>query len=700
MPPVATDHPTRTEPQMNTETATLMVGVDVGGTFTDGIAIEPNGKIRLAKVPTTPQNQAEGVLEVLQALGAEPARIKTLVHGTTAGTNALLERKGARTAMVTTAGFRDILELGRRERPQLYGMYGATAPLVSRDFRHEVTERVDASGEVVTALDEQQLRRLLTDLADTEAESLLIAFLHSYANSAHEKRAKEIAASIWPNAYITASSDVVAEFREFERFGTGAVNAYLQPVIDRYIGALVENLNRSGYERELVIMQANGGMMTAEVARTQSVNTVLSGPAAGVIAAKALGEVTGNPDIITCDLGGTSFDVGMIVGGQPLVTNDRDIAYNVPVRIPTIDIRTIGAGGGSIAHVNAGGLLQVGPESAGARPGPIAYGRGGTEPTVTDANILLGRLPSTGLTGVETDIDVDLIRRRVQATVGDPLGLGVEESAEAILRVVNDKMAAATRLVSLERGFDPRDFTLLGFGGAGPLHAVELAAELSVPEVLIPHSPGILCAMGCQVAHVRQDYVQTISERLNDVSESAFDQVLQRHAATGRASVIAQGVAADDVRIEHIAEMQYEGQTHSLFVSLDGVTVPAELEQRLAQAYRDRYGIDLDGYVPRLVNIRSVVGGDRGAFDLRQLSGLQETTNADVDACILERRPAYFSGAWHETPVYERHVLPTGVRTDGPAIFAQSDSTTVLPPEWSAVSDGWGNLRISRKDTK
>jgi len=673
-----------------------MVGVDVGGTFTDGIAIQADGSIRLAKVPTTPENQAEGVISVLAALGADPCDIRTLVHGTTAGTNALLERKGARTALITTEGFKDILELGRRERPQLYGMYGQTVPLVSRELRREVAERVGADGAVLTALDEDELRQVLEQLVTTGAESLLIAFLHSYANPSHEERAREVATSIWPNGYITTSADVVAEFREFERFGTGAINAYLQPVIDRYVGSLVDSLEGAGYAEDLIIMQANGGMMTAEVARTQSVNTVLSGPAAGVIAAKALGDLTGNQNVITCDLGGTSFDVGMIVGGQPLVTNDRDIDYNVPVRIPTIDIRTIGAGGGSIARVNGGGLLQVGPESAGARPGPIAYGRGGNLPTVTDANVLLGRLPSHGLTGVDGDADMDRLRDRMREVVGDPLGLSVEEAAEAILRVVNNTMAAAARLVSLESGFDPRDFALLGFGGAGPLHAAELAAELSIPEVLIPHSPGILCAMGCLVARVRQDFVQTVSKRLSEVTDGELDAVLERHAATGRASVTHQGVPVDGVEVRHVAEMQYEGQTHSVFVDLEGAADSPQLESLLVHAYRERYGVDLDGYVARLVNIRTSVQGDRAAFDLRQLAGVATAPDdVSLDDRLIERRPVYFSGHWYDTPVYDRHSLQADQSISGPAIFAQTDSTTVLPPGWTAQSDKWGNLRIS-----
>jgi len=682
--------------QLTGQDPTLMVGVDVGGTFTDGIAIQRDGTIRLAKVPTTPENQAEGVMSVLAALGADPCDIRTLVHGTTAGTNALLERKGARTALITTEGFKDILELGRRERPQLYGMYGQAVPLVSRELRREVPERVGADGAVLIPLDEDELRRVLAQLVATGAESLLIAFLHSYANSSHEERAKEVATSIWPNGYITTSAHVVAEFREFERFGTGAINAYLQPVIDRYVGSLVDSLEGAGYAEDLIIMQANGGMMTAEVARTRSVNTILSGPAAGVIAAKALGDLTGNQNVITCDLGGTSFDVGMIVGGQPLVTNDRDIDYNVPVRIPTIDIRTIGAGGGSIARVNAGGLLQVGPESAGARPGPIAYGRGGDLPTVTDANVLLGRLPSHGLTGVDGHVDMDRVRDRMREVVGDPLGLSVEEAAEAILRVVNDTMAAAARLVSLERGFDPRDFALLGFGGAGPLHAVELAAELSIPEVLIPHSPGILAAMGCLVAHVRQDFVQTVSKRLSEVTDGELDAVLERHAATGRASVTRQGVPVDGVEVRHVAEMQYEGQTHSVFVDLQGAADSPQLGSLLAQVYRKRYGVDLDGYVARLVNIRTTVQGDRGAFDLRQLAAVATAPDdVSLDDCLIGQRPVYFSGHWYDTPVYDRHSLQPDQRIPGPAIFEQTDATTALPHGWTAQCDKWNNLRIS-----
>jgi len=535
---------------------TVHAGVDVGGTFTDAIAIdEATGAVHVAKVPTTPENQAFGFLESIRSMAIDLPDINWLVHGTTVGTNAALEKKRAACGMITTEGFRDVVELGRRDRPQTYGLFGTFEPLIPRERRIEVAQRMDAFGEVYEPLDEAAIEAGIGRLLALGAESLLIGFLHSYANPAHERRAREIAERLWPNPYITTSADVLGEFREFERFTTASLNAYLQPLIHRYVSRLREELQKGGIRRDLAIMQANGGIASADLAWQRAVGTVLSGPAAGVVAASHISALAAFENVITCDMVGTSFDVGVIVGGEPVVSHDRELEYNMPVRLPIIDIHTIGAGGGSIASVNAAGILQVGPRSAGAVPGPIAYRRGGTEVTVTDANVLLGRLANENLLGVEGAVDLDELAASFESQLGEKLGLSGVEAAAAVLKIVNDNMAGAMRLVTLRRGHDPREFAVFGFGGAGPLHATALARELDAPKVLVPYLPGIACALGCIVADVRHDFVQTVGRPVDEVERDEVAAILAEQAAAGRELLAADGVAVRNVEVVHEGDL-------------------------------------------------------------------------------------------------------------------------------------------------
>jgi N-methylhydantoinase A len=429
------------------------VGVDVGGTFTDLVAVEPaSGRFKVGKVPSTPDNQARGVLDGLGRLGVELHEVSAFVHGTTVGTNAVLERKGVACGLITTQGFRDMLELGRRTRPNPYGMTGSFEALIPRELRLEVPERMTAAGEVFRQLDEDAVRAAVTALAKAGAEALVIHFLHAYANPAHELRAAAIARELWPNQYITIGHEILREVREFERGSTAAVNAYIQPLMARYLSRLSGELARHGLEHELLVMQGNAGTMTARGASVQAAQTVMSGPAAGALAAARIGTAAGMRNIIGCDMGGTSFDVTLIREGKPAISAEKDIAYGVPVRVPMIDIHTIGAGGGSIARVTAAGLLQVGPDSAGARPGPICYGRGGTEPTVTDANLVLGRLDPAGMPGVDSPVPVETVRAVLVEKIGRPLGLDAVQAATAIIAVATNHLAGAIRMVSVERG--------------------------------------------------------------------------------------------------------------------------------------------------------------------------------------------------------------------------------------------------------
>ncbi|HCP34190.1 MAG TPA: hydantoinase, partial [Deltaproteobacteria bacterium] len=496
-----------------------IVGVDVGGTFTDLILIdEQSGGVRISKVPSTPENQAFGVMSALKKSSAILPDLNILIHGTTVTTNALLERKVSRLGLITTRGFRDVLELGRRTRPKPYGLTGSFECLIPRNLRLEVQERIDSDGEVLEKLDETEVRKAVQTLLELGAESLVIHFLHSYKNDSHEKEAEAIARELWPTSFITRGSALVSEYREYERGTTASINAAVQPVLNRYISSLREALKDEGYSRELLVMQGNGGTVSSNIVTEDAVKTVMSGPASGVMAAAFTAGQSGFMNVVTYDMGGTSCDVGLIVEGIPQVSSELEIEYAMPIHVPMVDVHTIGAGGGSIAWVNDAGLLQVGPESAGAQPGPICYGKGGARPTMTDANLVLGRLNPEKLLAVDNPVFLEKVRELLMKEVGHPLGLkDAEATASAILRIGNTNMAGALRLMSLARGHDPRDFVLFAFGGAGPLHATALAREMGIPRVLVPMRPGITNAVGCVAADVRHDYVRSINLPLEHV---------------------------------------------------------------------------------------------------------------------------------------------------------------------------------------
>ena len=668
-------------------------GIDVGGTNTDLLMVDADtGTFRVAKVPSDVEDQSGGVMSALEAAGADLAAVGSVIHGTTIATNAVLERKGARCGLITTRGFRDVLELGRRTRPRNYGMTGSFEALIDRELRLEVDERMDARGRELVPLDEEQLRAALGQLRDFGAEAVVIHFLHSYTNPAHEERAAEIARELWPNDYVTISSEILREVREFERGSTAAINAFVQPVLSRYLGRLSDRLGAAGFPHGLQVMQGNGGIMAAEIAERTPVQTVMSGPAAGAIAAAHIGHQAGMANLIACDMGGTSFDVSLIRDGVPAVTAEKDIAYGVPVRVPMVDIHTIGAGGGSIAFVDAGGILRVGPESAGATPGPVCYGRGGTRPTVTDANVMLGRIDPAALSGIDAASGRDAVERALVEHVGRPLGLDAREAAAAILAVAGNQLASAIRLVSIEKGHDPRDFALFPFGGAGALHAVALARELGVPRVLVPRFPGITSALGCVLADVRHDFVHTLWRRLAEVDPADAESVLAAQAAEGRALIERERVPITGVEVIHEADLLYRGQSHVFRVAVPGRGFTHEgVAAALAERYKERFHIELHEMRPVLASLRTTVIGRRRAFDLELLGGASaEAASAEPVA----RRAVYFGDESVETPIYARERLGPGARITGPAIVQQSDATIVIDPGATATLDRLGNLVI------
>lgn len=672
----------------------VIVGCDVGGTFTDLILHDPaNGGLKLAKVPTTTANQAHGVLAALEKTGKSANGIDLFIHGTTATTNALLERKLAKCGLITTRGFRDVLELGRRTRPNPYGLIGTFLPVIPRDLRLEVTERMDAEGAVVQPISEDEVRQAARDLLDRGAEAVVIHFLHSYANPAHELRAAELVREIWPNEYVSAGHQIIGECREYERGVTAAVNGSVQPILHRYLNKLETELKARGLKQELLVMQGNGGTASSSIVTHAAVHTVMSGPASGVIAAANTASAAGFPNVITYDMGGTSTDVALIQDGVPLVSSELEIEYAMPIHVPMVDVHTVGAGGGSIAHVNEAGLLQIGPKSAGAIPGPICFGRGGTEPTITDANLVLGRLNPNRLLGVENTTTLETVEQALQRHVGNALELSGAQAAEAVIRVANDKMAGAIRLVSLSRGHDPRDFVLLAFGGAGPLHAAALARELGIPKVLIPARPGLTNALGCLVADLRHDFVRTINKPLPLVDQADLHAVLEAHVREGREILERENIEIDTVKVFHTADMQFQGQTHILNVAITGGAPKIEdLHQAFAEAYWSRFRVALPEIKPVLANLHTAVIGRRKPFPIDALRSKEPA--ASVDLARIEVRQVWFEDGWLATPVFDRDRLPLGSAFLGPAILEQLDATTVVHPGDRVEVDGFGNVII------
>lgn len=672
-----------------------VAGVDVGGTFTDLILVdELSGGVTLAKVPSTPANQAQGVMAAFNAVTDSLGDVRVIVHGTTVTTNAMLERKISRCGIITTAGFRDSLELGRRTRPQTYGLMASFVPLIPRNLRCEVNERIDAEGRVITELDEEAFLTQVEKLIDLGCEALVIHFLHSYINPIHELRAEEIAAKIWPNNYISVGHKLTSEFREYERAVTATVNAAVQPVLDRYLSRLRDELMGMGYGEDLLVMQGNGGLVSSRVITEKAVNSVMSGPASGVSAAVYSAGAAGVSHVITYDMGGTSCDIGIIKNGMPEVSAELDLEYAMPVHVPMVEVQTIGAGGGSIAWVNEAGLLHVGPRSAGAMPGPICYGRGGSQITISDANLILGRLNKDKLLSVTNPVPLERLRSFMDDQIGKPLGLSVEEAAAAVLRICNDKMAGAIRLATLTRGYDPRDYALFAFGGAGPLHAADVAREIGIPKVLVPPRPGLVNALGCIVADIRHDFVASVNRRLESIEDTELKSILHRQIAEGKKAVSKELVQLETVEIKHRAFMKYQGQTHELiipFSSIDATKVG--LAAAFAAAYWDRFQTALPHMKPVLVSLHTAVFGRRKQGRLDTLLG-DLAVNISVANAQVGQREVWFDGGWVTTPVYGREALPVNAFLQGPAIIEQMDTTTVISPGDAVTIDGLGNMLV------
>ena len=667
-----------------------VIGIDVGGTFTDLYCVDSkSGAERILKVPSTPDDPSRALLDALRAAEVDPRELEALLHGTTIATNAVIERKGARCALVTTRGFRDILELGRRDRPLMYGLQGIQQPLIPRDRRWEVTERVDYRGNVLVPLDDAEVRALAALLNEQDVAAVVVSLMHAYANPAHEERIAGILREANPRWEVVTSTGVIREYYEFERTSTATVQGYLQPLVSRYAKNLQQKLADWGYTRDVLIMQSNGGLSPLSQLGNRSAYIVRSGPAAGVIAAGGLAREAGFDKIITADMGGTSFDVAVVIDSEPRIAEKTDLDFRVPLRLPMIDVHTIGAGGGSIASLDRGGILEVGPRSAGSVPGPICYRRGGTEPTVTDANLVLGRIAVDSPIGGKGAISLDLEgARNAFAKLGAELGLGVEQAAEAVLAVVNLRMAGRIRLISIEQGLDPREFAMVAFGGAGPMHGAALIREVGIRTELVPPYPGVLCAMGCAIADVRYDYSQTFEQRLDRADIRQIQEVLKQQRAAGEAQLRKADTPHESVDVAHFADMAYAGQIHALRVPIQANWDTERMTQAFVEKYQAEFGNTLGNIPAVVVNLRTRVVGTRGGLKRSR----KRTASGGTPKPIKHRR-VYFNG-WHDAAIYAREELMPGMAFEGPAIVEQNDTTTVVEPGMTTRVDPFGNLLV------
>lgn len=676
-----------------------IAGVDVGGTFTDVFVLdEATGEIQIAKVPSTRGDQSKGFVAGLEAGAGDTGGIATVIHGTTVGTNALLERKGSKTGIITSRGFRDVLEMRRRDRPATWGLWGTFEPVVPRNLRLEVDEQTLADGTITEQVNLDQVRDAARQLLAEGCEAVCVFFINGYANHQNEQKAASAVREIWPTPYVTAATELLPEIREFERCSTATLNAYLQPVVASYLTRLQDGLRATDAESDVMIVQSNGGVMSVDTAASAPIRTALSGPAAGVIAAKRIAADAGFNNIITCDMGGTSFDVSLVVGGESAIAAQTQIDFGMVVRTPMIEISTIGAGGGSIAYVDEGGLLEVGPDSAGADPGPVAYGLGNDRPTVTDANLVLGRInPRRPLGGKLTSLDSEAAREAIKSKIAAPLGLDVMAAAEAIIQVANAKMAGAIRLVSIERGHDPAHFAAMPFGGGGALHTGALMSEIGLAAAIVPRYPGVTSALGCVVADMRLDRVQTVNSMLDSLDVTALAASMDEIASDFEIELVQSGTRLERCERQYELDMLYLGQTHTVTVPLGSSLADLDkdvIASAFEKTYEETFGRLLTGIPMRVVNQRVAVIGKRPELDLGRMAPSSEKTLAE---CKLEEREIWWGGQVYAAPVYERLELPAGASVSGPALLEQSDATVFIDPGLSGTVDTMGNVIIRRE---
>ena len=675
------------------------LGVDVGGTFTDLMLFDEGSKaIALEKVPTTAPDQATGIVDgvekITSAAGISPSDITMFLHGTTVATNAILEKKGVRTALITTRGFGDVLHIMRQNRPKLYDFFEQRPlPLVPRDLRFELPERVLFTGEVQKELDKKKLGPIVRAIRKQNVKAVAVCLLHSYANPVHEQQVRQAMQDACPDVYVSISSEILPEIREYERTSTTVINVYVLPIVYKYLDTLLSKLREVGLSRTVHVMQSSGGIMPSSMAGEKSACTILSGPAAGVLGGVALAKEAGLENAITVDMGGTSFDICLARGGKPKFAHQCEIAGHV-LKIPMIDIHAIGAGGGSVAWIDRGGVLKVGPQSAGADPGPACYGKGGKDPTVTDANLVLKRLNPEFFLGGEMEIDAAAAHSAIEKKLAKPLGMKVLDVAEGIIRIVNASMVKGIRYVSVEKGHDPREFGLVCFGGNGPLHAVELARDLEVPRAVIPFAPGVNCAYGLLAADFRYDYVQTYLRKLDTADLKEVNALQSRLDAAAYDKMTADGIGREQVAVSRSIDLRYQGQGYEIDVALASGRITRkklrDAEARFHRAHKQSYGFSSEDEPTEIVNLRVACLGEVSKPSLPR----RRIESADPGEALKGRREVFVAGRFRKAAVYDRDRLHAGAVVKGPAIIEQKDSTTMLLPGDVGRIDGFMNIII------
>jgi N-methylhydantoinase A len=672
-----------------------VIGVDVGGTFTDILALdEASGTVKVAKTPSTRGDQSVGFLEGILSVTDDLSVVTTIIHGTTVATNALLERKGSRTGIITTAGFRDVLEMRRRDRPTTWGLWGQYTPVVERQHRIEVAERTLADGTIRTPVNEDDVKAAAKELLESGCTSVCLFFINGYANAKNEQVAAKTLRAVWPNEYVSVATEILPEIREFERCSTATLNAYLQPPIASYLARLEDRIFDQKADSEILIVQSNGGVMSVDSAKSQPIKTALSGPAAGVVAARQIASAAGFKNIITGDMGGTSFDVSLVVDSRNILTSQANIDFGMTIRVPMIEMTTIGAGGGSIAHIDETGLLEIGPESAGSDPGPVCYGLGNTRPTVTDANLVLGRIDATNpIGGKQKMLDKDAAIQAIQTHIAKPLDMDVYDAAEAIIKVANAKMGGAIRLISVERGYDPKQFAMMPFGGGGALHTGALMRDIGLGASVVPRYPGVNSALGCVMSDLRHDEVRTMNVMLDALDCGALATMIKDITASSTQRV--KNTKAKLASIERIVvlDMLYMGQSHSVSLSIlddpDSLNI-ASIGAAFTAAYAKAYSRPLSGIPIRILNLRLSVVGVRPAIDLHILAKGQRADS--VEDCVVSQQQIYADGAWYDGQIIDRLRLPQGAEVNGPALLVQPDATIYVDPFMSATVDELGNV--------
>jgi len=676
----------------------MRVATDIGGTFTDLVYVDSDGKVGVAKSHTTPPNFEQGVMDVIEKSGVDQESIQTFIHGTTVIINALTERKGVKTGLITTKGFRDVLEIARGNRPDLFNVrYKKPAPFVERYLRQEVEERLNQKGEVVTALNKEQVKELIAYFKKENVEAIAVSYLHAYKNPEHEQQTVELIHELWPEVSVTASHEVTKEWREYERTNTTVLNSYVQPIASSYINRLNDKLIDNKADSFNYIMQSNGGTTTFEQAKKTPINMVESGPVAGIYGAAFLGEIIGEKNVIAFDIGGTTAKCSLISNGEVKVSTDYyiekdDLNAGYPIKAPVVDIVEIGNGGGSIAWIDEGGSLKVGPHSAGAVPGPVAYGQGGTEPTTTDANLLTGRLSPENF---DYHVDLESVKKAIYEKVAKVYNLSEEEGALGIIRIANANMLNALKLISVRKGYDPRDFTLIAFGGGGSMHAPALARDLGVKKVVVPVASSVFSAWGMLMTDLRHDYIQTYINRLQEVNLEELNNEWNKLETQALNQYLEENVREEEIVYNRFVDMRYSGQEHTVKVPLANGDITEstihELTHLFHEMHEQNFTFKLVDSPTEIVNLHLTAFGSVQKPELQKLT----VSTTDLKSALKESRNVFYEDeGWVETNVYHRDLLAPNMKIKGPAIVEEPTATTVFYSDQTLTVDTYGNLII------